>query len=386
MIHKQLLTLLMLWLCTTALMAQTTKSICVSKDQPYTDHMALKSDARDMDLMVKVVFNEDDNQLTVSLISYRTLFVFWDNILYKSAIKRRWIKPERLTYVASNETNDCFRLTKACRNSLSKPFKKHVFKRWIEYDGLQPKPQELKMANDFIEQTFDIPDRRSNVTFRLRDLMLMELTKRKDNRSLYHITFVKDLDTEYLVTIERDPCFGLDEEISAAEKSLESIRKTYDTFKKKYNKRVIFNPAAAQTFRELKQTLTTQFPKDTTVSACPVIQDLHNQYNAIVDSLSRINIIFDSGNGDGVGQGVSPGIQNLNVKNVMNCARQIDSNISRWLVSRDESERSDLRRQCISIIKDASEIINHSRVTTEEERRAVRFFRQAVQYFNKTCK
>ena len=74
--------------CTVAvsLTAQTVKTIGVGQDAPYTDHVALLDDSRDMDLMVKFVFNEAENQLTVSLISYRSLFVFREDTRYKMAV------------------------------------------------------------------------------------------------------------------------------------------------------------------------------------------------------------------------------------------------------------------------------------------------------------
>ena len=61
----------------TMLSAQVVKEIAVSQKESYTDHLSLKKDTRDMDLMVKFVFNEEANTLTVSLISYRCLFVFF---------------------------------------------------------------------------------------------------------------------------------------------------------------------------------------------------------------------------------------------------------------------------------------------------------------------
>ena len=56
--------------------AQTVKVISVSNDASFTDHISLAEDSRDMDIMVKFVFDEQHNRLTVSVLSYRSLFVF----------------------------------------------------------------------------------------------------------------------------------------------------------------------------------------------------------------------------------------------------------------------------------------------------------------------
>ncbi len=387
MIHQKLPTLLALCLCTTLLMAQTSKSVTVSNDEPFTDHLSLKSDTKDMDLMVKLVFDENKNQLTVSLISYRTLFVFWDNILYKSAIKRRWIKPDRLTYVATNEYDDKFRLTKAYRNTLPQPFKEHVFKKWIEYEGLQPVAQELKMVNDYIEQPFDIQDQNSHVIIRLRDVLLMDLADRKGNVSWYDIPFGKDLNLEYQVTIQRNPCFGKDKELAAAQAALATVQKSYQSFKNKYNKRVVNNSDVLQSFKELKKALVAQFPKDSTQSDCPDIQQVIDQYNATADSLSQVRVVLASEAPAGTAGATGGEVQQvLDTRIILAAARQVDSTVARWLRSKDIMERRDLCQQCDNIIRNISKLISRNPGQNKEEQRAVQLFKQAQQYYNRTCK
>ena len=51
--------------------SQTVKNITVSQEQSYTDHISLEGDVTDKDIMVKFVFDEAANQLTVTLISHR---------------------------------------------------------------------------------------------------------------------------------------------------------------------------------------------------------------------------------------------------------------------------------------------------------------------------
>ena len=45
----------------------TIRNITVSQDNPYTDHISMEGDATDKDIMVKFVFDEAANQLTVTL-------------------------------------------------------------------------------------------------------------------------------------------------------------------------------------------------------------------------------------------------------------------------------------------------------------------------------
>lgn len=367
------------------LTAQTVKPITISAADSYTDHITLKNDATDKDLMVKFDFSEADNTVTVTLISYRMLYVFWDDTRYKTAISRRKIHPDKLSYVANCNPKDRFRLTKAFRNSLPKPYKNYVFKKWFGYDGLQPIDQELQMVNDFIQQKFNVQGKRDMVTIQLRDLMLMDLVKQKGENRQYEIGFGKNLDIDYRITIQRDPCFGLDEELAASQSALAAVTKSYTALKKRYGKGTVASDEALKAFQELKATLVTQFqPNDSVQSPCPTIQQNRQQYNQLADSIARIQV-KTSAEGAGMGSLGAKG-RAMNNKTILANARQMDTLVSRWLKSNDPIERADLTKQCQNIIKDTHVIIGGGSGSTEEERNAIKIFRKAETYFNNTCK
>ena len=283
--------------------AQTVKPVTVSAEDSFTDNIALLEDSRDMDMMVKFVFNEETNQLTVSLISYRSLFVFRDDTRYKMAVKCRKLRPDRFPYIVEAEPGVKFKLTKDFRRSLPKPRKKYIFKRWVEYDGLQPVPMEYKMVNDFIEQTFDIMGKRDDVTVTLRDLMVMEAYRKNQSKPpVYSLFFRKDLNTKYQIHIQRNPCFGQDEEIAAATNACEGIAKAYQTFKTIYGSGQVANAEKLDAFKELKAALQKQYQKMNDVSPCQTIQDARDKYNTYVDSIAAVNcVIHNSGEGGGGG-------------------------------------------------------------------------------------
>ena len=367
---------------------QTAKAITISQEEPYTDNIMLTNDVKDKDLMVKFVFNEDKNTLTVSLISYRRLFVFWDDTRYKGTFSGSGkLHIDRLPYVITSNDGDRFRLSKSYRKSLPKPRKQHIFKKWIEYEGLQPVDKERNMVNDYIEQTFDIQNKRTNVVVRLRDVLLMDQTGEKGKSKRYELSNGKDLNTEYQITIQRNPCFGTEEEMAAVSKSLTGIMGSYKNFKKKYGKGRVGTEEALKLFKEMKSVLTTQFTKDTIVSQCPDIQKLRDQYNLIVDSINGIDVKMESANileASGAIMGAKGRV--MNTKIILSNARQLDQNVARWLRSNDQVEREDLKMQCMGIIKDTNLIINSGGGQTAEERNAINIFRQAEKYFNKSCK
>ena len=367
---------------------QTAKAITISQEEPYTDNIMLTNDVKDKDLMVKFVFNEDKNTLTVSLISYRRLFVFWDDTRYKGTFSGSGkLHIDRLPYVITSNDGDRFRLSKSYRKSLPKPRKQHIFKKWIEYEGLQPVDKERNMVNDYIEQTFDIQNKRTNVVVRLRDILLMDQTGEKGKSKRYELSNGKDLNTEYQITIQRNPCFGTEEEMAAVSKSLTGIMGSYKNFKKKYGKGRVGTEEALKLFKEMKSVLTTQFTKDTIVSQCPDIQKLRDQYNLIVDSINGIDVKMESANileASGAIMGAKGRV--MNTKIILSNARQLDQSVARWLRSNDQVEREDLRMQCLGIIKDTNLIINSGGGQTAEERNAINIFRQAEKYFKKSCK
>ena len=111
------------------LQAQTVRTISVSQETSYTDHISLKEDTKDMDLMVKFVFSEADNTLSVTLISYRTLFVFWDNVHYKPLIKGRKLRPDQLPYVVEYDPKDKYKVTKLFKATVPQPREDYYFRR-----------------------------------------------------------------------------------------------------------------------------------------------------------------------------------------------------------------------------------------------------------------
>ena len=247
-------------LFTSSSMAQTVKHITVSQDQAYTDHISLEGDATDKDIMVKFVFDEAANQLTVSLISYRMIFVFREDIRFKPLIKGRRIRPDQLPYVVNYDPSDQFRISKLFKSTVPKPRKQYVFHRWLDYEGLQPAPQEYAMVNDYISQTFDILKKRNSVVVRLRDVMLMNDVSKHLNKRRFEIPFGRDLYTEYQVDIQRNPCFGMEEDIASAKAALDGVRKSYKNLRKRFGNGVVDSQESLTAFENLKEQILGQYP------------------------------------------------------------------------------------------------------------------------------
>ena len=362
------------------LAGQTVKTIAVSAEASYTDHLSLAEDSRDMDVMVKFIFDESQNTLKVSLLSYRSLFVFRDAVRYSSAVSGgKRLRPDQLPYVAESDPGVNYYLSKDLRKSLPRVKKNLVFRRWVEYDGLQPAPMEYKMVNDFIEQTFDILQKRETVTVTLRDIYLLEPVGYN-----YQISSGRDLDTRYQIRIQRNPCFGLEKDLELAQSMVGEVKTAFEGFRQTYASGEVPDQEALKAFEDTRTLLLTQFPPRENVSPCPDIKEAVEQYNHYLDSISSLPCkVFVPEPEEPEEEVVLP--RELDVKLVYSQARQLDKSVARWLVSKDSLERQDLIAQGQAIIADMNELLAHSVPGGPDVQKAVKVYRQAEQYFKKTC-
>ena len=361
--------------------AQTMKTITVSQQTPYTDHLTLAKDTRDMDLMVKFIFNEGDNTLTVSLISYRSLFVFWDQVRYKPAVWNGKVHQELLPYVVDENPKTKFKLSRAFKRSIPMPRKDHVFNRWITVDGLQPVPVPYKMVNSIIEQKYDIVGKRDLVKVTLRDILLAD---KKDTRvgkpERYEISLGTDLNLQYQVLINRDPCFGMEEEITAAQKATASAKNGAEAIKNRFGSGLVANKEQLALFEQMKGLFVQQFPlHEGAASTCPTINQAWEEYNSYVNEISAMECSVSLTGAAGVaGDGV-------NARLLLVKARQIDNLVSRWLLSNDTIERRDIITKCEEVIAEVDALVKQQGIKTAEQRNAFNVFREAQQYYKINC-
>ena len=357
------------------LSSQTVKHISVSEEHPYTDHITQEDDATDKDVMVKFVFDEAANQLTVNLISHRMIFVFREDVRFKPLIKGRTLRPDQLPYVVTYDPKEKYKISKLFKSTVPKPRKRYVFHRWIDYEGMQPAPQEYSMVNDYISQSFDIQKGRRTVVVRLRDVMLMNDVSKHIDKRRFEIPYGRDLYIEYQVEIVRNPCFGLDEDIASARTALDGVRKGYVNLRKRFGSGTVTDQASLDVFQDLKDVLLKQYPRKDGRSDCPDIQQAYEAYNAYTDSISamRCRVVAVQKAGP-VSEGVSASV-------LLSRARQIDAFVSRWLLSVDPVERRDIIRQVDNIIKTVNAAVFSQGVRTSEQRGALSVFREAENYY-----
>lgn len=383
-------TLLLLSAAFTTVSAQTLRNVTVAQGKSYTDHISLRDDSRDMDLMVKFIFTEQTNTVTVCLISYRDLFVFPTDTPFRQTVSGRRIKPSRLPFVVDAAPDTRYVLSRDYLRSLPKHRKKMVYHQWITASGMQAIPMEYRMVNDYVSQDFTVTGKADAVTVTLRDvLMLQKDDNLRKKRTQYNVVWGKDLNTTYHIYIERDPCFGKEEEKAAATAALEGIRTAAANLKQHYSSGYVSSRESLDNFREMKSLLLGQYPEITDKSACPDVQQARDEYNAILASVKamkcRLRTAGSGSGGSGSGHSAGPTGEGVDAGFILTQARQIDETVSQWAVSNDKAQKADLKRRCQDIITTVRTAVAQKGIRGEAQRRAVQHFNEAIKYFQNTC-
>ncbi len=389
--RRPILAALLLLAAALPLTAQTVKNVTVAQGKSYTDHVSLRDDSRDMDLMVKFIFSEQTNTVTVCLISYRDLFVFPTDTPYRQTVSGRRIKPSRLPFVVDAAPDTRYELSRDYLRSLPKHRKKTVFHQWITASGMQAIPMEYRMVNDYVSQDFTVTGKADAVTVTLRDVLMMQKDENlRKKYTRYSVVWGKDLNTTYHIFIERDPCFGKEEEKAAATAALEGLRTAAANLKERYASGVAANSESLANFREMKSLLIGQYPEATETSPCPDVQAARDEYNAILASVKAMKCRLRSSSATGgasgasgagggaTGEGVDAGF-------ILTQARQIDETVSQWAVSQDKAQKADLKRRCRDIIAAVRAAVAQKGIRGEAQRRALQHFNEAIKYFQNTC-
>lgn len=363
-----------------SLQAQTNKPITLSDKNPYAEAITLKCGTEEVNANATFTFDESANTVTVTLKSDRKLFVFWEDIKYRKAFQWRKLRTDRLPYSLTGNTSDQFRSVRHFRKELPKHHSSYEFHAWASAESMQAVETERKIVNDSLTQVFTLADTRTDVSIRLRDMLVLNEVKQKGITHYYELSFGGDVNTVYSITLQRNPCLGKDEELKAAENALGAIQRSYQSFKTIYDKGVVNSEEGEQMFHELQDALQTQFPLYQDSSICPAVQQAWMQYNQWNDSIKALSVTLNLP-AEEVEQDHA-----LNAKTILANARLIDSNVARWLVTTDAMERTDLVTQCRDIMSDTNNMIIKNGTRTKEEREAVAVFRKAEQYFKRTCR
>ena len=349
--------------------------ITVSEETPYTETISTKEGAKDMDMLLKIEYSENDNTLNVSITSQHHLFGFKNNSLYKNVIRNKKISLPRLPYKVVSEPEMTYRLSKNIRNNIPGCNDKHTFKAWISTTGLHSQMSDYEMVTETLTQKFDIVgDTTINIV--LGDIMTMERSVSKKNR--YDLNFYTNLDKQYQVVVKHNPCFGLASELDSTKAMLDDIKSNYTTLAEKYPSVENLNAETLQALEEVRLKLASKYTKVESTNVCPQIQSTLEEYNSYVDSIAKLADVKAE---------FAHKRPRLSVpaEQLLAVARMVDNNVASWLVSQDVVEKSDLVKRNRKLIDDINKKLSKNMRMDKEQSTALSVFKKAEKYFNETC-
>lgn len=359
--------------------AQVQSRITVSGTEPASSCISLAKNSNDTDIIVKFTFDEQANTLKVSLISYRTLFVFNEYVRYSRIFCCGVLKPQRLPYEVKVPSGGKFKSTPEFRKSIRqysglKNCHKYVFSRWISYEGLRPVPAEYSMLNDRIEQTFDIIGQRSDVKVILKDISILDPDGKEGH---YRFVLDRNVNRSFDITILRDPCFGREKDIEAASAALANVSASLDSLKAVYGDGIAPNEKIYGIFNGMKAVVTNQFAKADTTVECECLKESYVKYNAVVDSISALDYRMP--------ESVQEAPQGVDAERMLVWVRTIDVAVGKWLGSTDPVEKHDLEQTCKSILSEADAEIKANGIINAEQQDAYKMLKKAEIYYKTTC-
>lgn len=359
--------------------AQVSVPVEVKDSIPTSACISLEKGSTDMDVIVKFLFNEQKNTLTVSLVSYRELFVFNDHVRYSKVFSRGKLKPGKLPYKVDVPEKGRFRATSSYRKSIrratGKCHRKYEFSNWMKAAGMKPVEKDYALVNDCIEQTFDIAQKNTSVSLYVGDISVMDPC-RKEGR--FKLIKNKNVNRHFEISIKRNPCFGRQEEIAAALESLNGIKAAYDSLKMVCGNGVASSEHVFNSFNIMKGNVIDRFPKKEGKDVCPLINDSSDKYNAYLDSVASMKCLLPDT--------LKQQTKGIDVEMMLLRARKLDSAVGKWLNCKDAVERRDLEKKCMELIEEAREEAFSKGVYTKEQHDACNVMHRAEIYYHTTCK
>lgn len=388
--------LLMLALCAAKAQPkeQQVKEAAVADGSLFEDIVNIPFDDKGLDLTVHMTFDEVNNELTLSLVGSRQLFVFQQDTQRKKAFtgfwSRRTLRPERLGYATLTEPKTKYKLTSAVVKSFSKPRKKHLFNKWITNVSSTLTPVEesvTQLTPDSIVKKFLVAPTATKASFTLRNILVLDpkeemaaAEEKRNKGKTLHYRFVldNDLATTYNVTIKRDPCLFMQPAIDSVDTRIADIRSAYHRLRKSCATGKATSQTEVNIFNQHRQYLLSQYIPITDSTHCGNLMKAYTAYNNYVDSIANAPCIYIPIDNSPSALSASIGVS---AETLLSAAKRLDDIVATIMVSRDATEIRDLRNLGRDIMRIINTNVSSKGLRNDEQRKAFAVFRKAEEYF-----
>lgn len=373
--------------------AQNVKEVSVSGSAPYEEAVEVPCDEKGLTLNVRMIFDEENDVLSLSLVPNRPVIFYRQDVVYKDIFGlSKKLKVEKMPYPVQMSPASSYTLLKTLYKQYPKKKKSHAFNRWL--GNVSANMQELcpeiteageaapMVTTDSLFRRFKISSSASRVSFKLRSVQTVDLVvKNKNGKSKYSITGEADLNTTFNVSLERNPCYGASQLKSAVDNQIAQVRKAYHRLLEACPGGNSKSEEECAVFNEHRKYLETQFPVLDLNSECPDIIAACEQYNAYVDSIQKAPCVYTP---------------QADIEDILNdpnrvpsdvlvvSARKLNSMAVQVLMTHDVVEKKDVYDQGRMLIDEIIGRIRSNGVTGDDQEQAVELFFSAVDFWNKT--
>ncbi len=347
--------------------AQGVNEVRLSSSQSITDHIDVGSNSNNEGIIIKIIFDENKNEIGVSLVSYNPILAMWCDTPYRSAFFLTRLRPDKLPSANISNEKAKYKIQKAARREVDlygKRRRRLVMQQTILCSDATPQEYPLKLVNDVIEQRFTLEEDQNELTISLGDLLMMK--RRDGKKERYNIYSYDKVNKQYKVVIERDYCMNREAEIAAAEATLAAVKTSLESLQQIMNDPIMRNEEEKQTlFDKLRQIALEQFAHNDTIDRCPGIQSLIDQYNGAIESIKGLDVTLE------------PQRKIADYIIIRQKTKQLDKCMAILQYSHDQAERRDMQRQGKTLISEINMHIIDAEIIDIETSEAIQTFYSA---------
>lgn len=337
--------------------------------ESFADHVSFMAGDKQVEVLLKMLFDEDENTLTVSALSYYDLFGFESDVRCGAVVKFWKFHYEQLPYVVESAEGVVYKIADSFKESLKPKAKHTVFQSWIKAKGASFQMGKYQMVNDYLERVYSVDEEATQVEIFINDLFVMEAVGgRLSKKSKYRIVSKNDLNLAYNVELRRDPCRGEQENIDSSEENLQKIKHSYERLSSmQATRKDNSSQDSLNMFNNIKAGMMEQYVKSKMHSACPLVMQNVEQFNKYVDSLSFVEAYY-----------VAP---QLDAKVFYDAAQSLDRYTTHWSLSAEYLEQADLVIQAKRVIARTGALLQTKYSVNGELENAIELYRRAEANF-----
>jgi len=373
--------------------AQDVKEVTVSSSTPFDEPLEVACDEKGLTVNVRMNYDEDSDILSLSLVPNRPVIFYRQDIRYKDIFPSgKKMKTERFPYPVQVAPASKIKLQNTVYKQYPKKRKNHIYNRWIGnvssgMTELSPIITEAGqtvplITTDSLFLRFKVNTSVSKVSFKLRSVQTVDLTKKKKNgKTKYSISGESDLKATFNVTLQRNPCYGMSTLLATVHNQIHEVTKAYHNLLQACPDGKALSDEECAIFNEHRKFLETQFPVLDIDTDCQDVRAACENYNSIVDSIrmAPCNVLPPND----VVEELFAEEGRVSTEVLVNTSRNLNSMAIRMLTVTDNVEKRDVYYQGEQLIDEIQNLVRQNGVSGEDRERALKLLSDAVDFWHR---